>query len=44
MRDKEKERTQIVAGKGATVNKQIKYPLFFLVMGGWHTDKPVVVG
>ena len=44
MRDRERERTQIVAGKGATVNKQTKYPLFFSGEGGWHTDKLVVVG
>ena len=26
MRDRERERTQIVAGKGATIDKQTKYP------------------
>ena len=26
MRDRERERTQTVAGKGATVDKQTKYP------------------
>ena len=26
MRDRERERTQIVAGKGATADKQTKYP------------------
>ena len=42
MRDKERERTQTVAGKGATADKQTKYPS----LSGdeeWHTDGPVVV-
>ena len=26
MRDRERERTQTVAGKGATIDKQTKYP------------------
>ena len=43
MRDKERERIQIVAGKGATANKQTKYPSLF-GDGGWHTEELVVVG
>ena len=43
MRDREKEKTQIVAGKGATTGKQTKYPSLS-GDGGWHTDGPVVVG
>ena len=43
MRDKERERTQTVAGKGVTVDKQTKYPSLS-GDGGWHTDDPVVVG
>ena len=43
MRDKERKRTQTVAAKGATIDKQTKYPS---LSGdrGWHIDKPVVVG
>ena len=43
MRDKKRERTQTVIGKGATVDKQTKYPSLS-GDGGWHTDGPVVVG
>ena len=43
MRDRERERTQTVAGKGATIDKQTKYHSLS-GDGGWHTDKPVVVG
>ena len=42
MRDRERERTQTVAGKGATTDKQTKYP-FLSDDGGWHIDGPVVV-
>ena len=43
MRDRERERTQTVAGKGATAYKQTKY--FSLSGdGGWHTDGTVMVG
>ena len=42
MRDREREKTQTVAGKGVTANKQIKYPSLS-GEGGWHTDEPVVV-
>ena len=42
MRDREKERTQTVAGKGATADKQTKY--FSLPGdGGWHIDGIVMV-
>ena len=43
MRDRERERIQTVAGKGATTDKQTKYPS---LSGdrGWHTDGLVVVG
>ena len=43
IRDKERERTQIVAGKGATAYKQTKYPSLS-GDGEWHTNDPVVVG
>ena len=43
MRDRERERTQTVAGKGAMADKQTN-TLLCLVMGGWHTDGIVVVG
>ena len=43
MRDKERERTQTVAGKGVTVDKQTKYPSLS-GDGGWHTDGTVIVG
>ena len=43
MRDRERERTQIVVRKGATIDKQTKYPSLS-GDGGWHTDGPVVVG
>ena len=41
MRDRERERTQTVAGKGATIDKQTKYP--FLSGDRGHTDRPVVI-
>ena len=43
IRDRERERTQTVAGKGATADKQTKYPS---LSGdrGWHTDGTKVVG
>ena len=45
MRDRERERTQTIAEKGTTADKQTKYPsLFSDWEGGWHTDGPVVVG
>ena len=42
MRDKERERTQTIAGKGAKAAKQTKYPS---LSGdrGWHTDGTVMV-
>ena len=43
MRDKERERTQIVARKGATIDKQTKYPSLS-GDGGWHTNGTVMVG
>ena len=43
MRDRERERTQTVAVKDATADKQTKYPSLSSD-GGWHTDGPVVVG
>ena len=43
IRDRERERTQIVVGKGVTADKQTKYPSLS-GDGGWHTDGPVVVG
>ena len=43
MRDKEREKTQNVAGKGATADKQTKYPSLS-GDGGWHIDEPMVVG
>ena len=43
MRDREKERTQTVAGKGAMqTSKQNTLPC--LVMEGWHTNGTVMVG
>ena len=42
MRDGERERTQTVAGKGATADKQTKYP-FLSGDGGWHIDGTVMV-
>ena len=43
MRDRERERIQTVVGKGATTDKQTKYPS---LSGdrGWHINGPVVVG
>ena len=43
MKDRERERTQTVAGKDATADKQTKYPS---LSGdrGWHTDETVMVG
>ena len=43
MRDRERERTQTVAGKGATADKQTKYP-FLSSDGRWHTDGTMTVG
>ena len=43
MRDKERERTQTVAGKGVTADKQTKYPSLS-GDGRWHTDGTVIVG
>ena len=43
MRDRERERTQTVAGKGAMANKQTKYSSLY-GDGGWHTDRTVMVG
>ena len=43
IRDRERERTQTIAGKGATTNKQTKYPFLFGDRG-WHTNESVVVG
>ena len=40
MRDRERE---IVAGKGATADKQTKYSSLS-GDGGWHTDGTVMVG
>ena len=42
MRDRERERTQTVAGKGATVDKQTKY--FSLSGGGKVTHRRNSVG
>ena len=42
MRDRERERTQTVAEKGATVDKQTKYPSLS-DDGGWHTNETVMV-
>ena len=42
MRDRERERTQTVAGKGVTTDKQTKYPSLS-GDGGWHTDGIVMV-
>ena len=36
MRDKNRERTQIIAGKGATTDKQTKYPSLFADEGVAH--------
>ena len=44
MRDKERERTQIVARKGATADKQKKKYSSLSGDGGWHTDETVMVG
>ena len=43
MRDRERERTQTVARKGATADKQTKY-LSLSGDGGWHTNGIVIVG
>ena len=43
MRDRERERTQTVAGKGAMADKQTKYPSLS-GDGGWHTDETMMVG
>ena len=42
MRDRERERTQTVAGKGAMAEKQTKYPS---LSGdrGWHIDRTVMI-
>ena len=42
IRDRERERTQTVAGKGATADKQTKYPSLS-GDGGWHTNRIVIV-
>ena len=42
MRDRERERTQTIAGKGATADKQTKYPSLS-GDGGWHTNGTVMV-
>ena len=42
MRDRERERNQTVAEKGAMADKQTKYP-FLSGDGGWHTDGTVMV-
>ena len=42
MRDRERERTQTVAGKGATTDKQTKYSSLS-GDGGWHPDGTVMV-
>ena len=42
MRDREREGTQTIAGKGAMADKQNSFPLSG--NGEWHTDGPVVVG
>ena len=45
MRDRERERTQTMAGKGATTDKQTKYPYFSgdgRVAHRWNSDgRPV---
>ena len=43
MRDRERERIQFVAGKGATADKQTKYPSLSSDRG-WHTDGTVMIG
>ena len=43
MRDRERERNQTIAGKGATADKQTKYPSLSSDRG-WHTDGTVMVG
>ena len=43
MRDREREGTQTVAGKGVTTDKQTKYPSLSSD-GGWDTDETVMVG
>ena len=43
MRDRERKRTQTVAGNGAMADKQTKYPSLS-GDGGWHTDETVMVG
>ena len=43
MRDRVRERTQTVAGKGAMAAKQTKYPSLS-GDGGWHTNGTVMVG
>ena len=42
MRDRERERTQTVVGKGATADKQTKYPSLSSDRG-WHTDGTMIV-
>ena len=45
MRDRERERNQTVARKGATADKQTKYPSLSGDGGGeWHIDRTVIVG
>ena len=43
MRDREREKTQTVARKGAMADKQTKY-LSLSGDGGWHTNGIVIVG
>ena len=44
MKDREREKTQTVAGKGVTTDKQTKYPSLSGDGGGWQIDGPIVVG
>ena len=45
IRDRERERNQTVARKGAMADKQTKYPsLSGDGGGGWHIDGTVIVG
>ena len=43
MRDREREKTQIVAREDAMADKQTKYPSLF-GDGGWHINGTVMVG
>ena len=46
IRDREREGTQIIAGKGVMANKQTNKQNSFLLSsdGEWHTNGPMVVG